>query len=406
VDSLIAAAARALALGDPLGALKRIALRDDPAALALRGTAMAQLGDPVRAKALLRQAARAYGRREPVSCARCAVAEAEIALASRDLNWSPKSLSAARMTLEAHGDRVNAAHARYLEIRRLVLIGRIGDAEISLGRCEPGPLPPPLRAIHELVAAAIAVRRVQASSARRALARAAQAALQSQIPALIGEVEAAAVVLDAPAARLVARGKERILRLEDLGELLSSNALIVDACRFAIRRRGTNIELARRPVLFSLARALADVWPADVSRETLVERAFRARRMDETYRVRLRVEIGRLRKALRGLADVVATQRGFSIVPHGRRELVVLVPTVEDEHTAVLALLSDGESWSSSGLALALGISARTVQRALCSLAEDRKVQAFGRGRAQRWMTPPSLGFTTTLLLPVPLPSG
>jgi len=405
VDSLITAAARALAVGDPLGALKRIALREDPPALALRGTAMAQLGDLARGRALLRRAARAYGPREALSRARCMVAEAEIALASRDLSWSSKSLSAARVTLEEHGDRVNAAYARYLEIRRLLLMGRLDEAEHSLGRLDANALPPPLRAVHELVIAGIAVRRVQARTARIALARAARAARQAGIPALAAEVEAASLVLTTPAACLIAHGTERDLRLEEVEALLSSRALVIDACRFSVREGGTAIELARRPVLFTLARLLAEAWPADVPRDALVARAFRAKRADETYRARLRVEVGRLRRVLRTLANVVATKQGFAILPRRAREVIVLAQPVADEHAAVLALLADGESWSSSALALALGASPRTVQRALASLAGTGKVQALGRGRARRWMTPPLTGFTTTLLLPAPLPS-
>jgi hypothetical protein len=405
VDSLITAAARALAVGDPLGALKLIALRDDPPALALRGTAMAQLGDLARARALLRRAARAYGPREPLSRARCIVAEAEIALASRDLRWSSTSLGAARVILEAHGDRVNAAHARYVEIRRLLLIGRLDTAEQSLGQLDPNAVPPPLRAVHELVIAGIAVRRVRAKAARRAFARAARAARQARIPALAAEVEAASLVLTTPAARLIAHGTERELRLEEVETLLSSRTLVVDACRFSVREAGTAIELARRPVLFTLARLLAEAWPADVPRETLVVRAFRAKRVDESYRARLRVEVGRLRRAIRTLADVVATKQGFAILPRRAREVIVLARPVDDEHAAVLALLADGESWSSSALALALGASPRTVQRALESVAGTGKVQALGRGRARRWMTPLLPGFTTTLLLPAPLQS-
>jgi hypothetical protein len=333
------------------------------------------------------------------------VAEAEIALASRDLSWSSKSLSTARGTLEEYGDRVNAAHARYLEIRRLLLIGRLNEAEHSLGRLDPNALPPPLRAAHELVIAGIAVRRVQARSARSALARAARAARQAGIPALAAEVEAASLVLTTPAARLIAQGTERDLRLEEVEALLSSPALVVDACRFSIREAGTVIELVRRPVLFTLARLLAEAWPTDVPRETLVARAFRAKRVDETYRARLRVEVGRLRRVLRTLADVVATKQGFVILPRHARKIIVIARPVEDEHAAVLALLADGESWSSSALALALGASARTVQRALESLAGAGKVQALGRGRARRWMTPSLPGITTTLLLPAPLTS-
>jgi hypothetical protein len=405
VDSLITAAARALALGDPLGALKRIALREDAAALALRGTAMAQLGDLARARALLRRAARAYGPRAALPRARCLVAEAEIALASRDIGWSSKSLNAARATLEDRGDHVNAAHARYLEIRRLLLIGRLNEAAHALDRLDPGALPPPLRAAHELVVAGIAVRRVQAGSARAALVRAARAARQAGIPALAAEVEATASVLTTPAARLIAHGTERQLRLEEVEALLSSQLLIVDGCRFSIRQAGRVIELARRPVLFTLARLLAEAWPADVPRQALVAHAFRAKSADESYRARLRVEVGRLRRVLRSLADVVATRQGFAISPRRAREIVVLARPVDDAHAAVLALLADGESWSSSALAIALGASTRTVQRALESLARAAKVQALGRGRARRWMTPPVTGFTTTLLLPTPLTS-
>lgn len=405
MDSLITAAARALAVGDPLGALKRIALREDAPALALRGTAMAQLGDFARAKALLHRAARAYGAREALSRARCVVAEAEVALASRDLSWSSKLLSTARVTLEECGDRVNAAHARYLEIRRLLLIGRLDEAEHCLRGFEPIFLPPPLRAAHELITAGIAVRRVQARTARIALARAAHAARQAGIPALAAEVEAASLVLTTPAARLITHGTERDLRLDEVEALLSSRALVVDACRFSVREAGTAIELARRPVLFTLARLLAEAWPADVPRETLVARAFRAKRTDDTYRARLRVEVGRLRRLLRTLADIVATKQGFAILPRRAREIVVLARPVDDGHAAVLALLADGEAWSSSALALALGTSPRTVQRALESLAEAGKVQALGRGRARRWVTLSLPGITTTLLLPAPLTS-
>jgi hypothetical protein len=405
VDSLITAAARALAVGDPLGALKRIALREDPPALALRGTAMAQLGDLARARALLRRAARAFGPREALSRARCLVAEAEIALASRDLSWSSKSLTAARVTLEEHGDRVNATYARYLEIRRLLLIGHLEEAEDSLSRLDPNALPPSLRVAHELVIAGVAVRRVQARSARIALARAARAARQAGIPALAAEVEAASLVLTTPAARLIAHGTKRDLRLEEVEALLSSGALIVDACRFSVRQSDTAIELARRPVLFTLARLLAEAWPADVPREILIARAFRAKRPDESYRARLRVEVGRLRRVLRTLADIAATPQGFAILPRRAQEIVVLARPAEDEHAAVLALLADGESWSTSALALALGTSPRTVQRALESLAGTGKVQALGRGRARRWMTPLLFGFTTTLLLPAALSS-
>ena len=214
-------------------------------------------------------------------------------------------------------------------------------------------------------------------------------------------------MLDTPAARLIARGEERPLLLEEVEALLASKALVVDACRHVVRHAGTVVSLATRPVLFALARALAEAWPARRA-EGHADRAGlpRARHADESHRARLRVEIGRLRTALRTLAGVSATQHGFALVPRGAREVVVLARPVEEEHAAVLAFLADGESWSSSALALALGASQRTVQRALDELAAAGKVQSFGRGRARRWMTPPVPGFTTTLLLPAPLPSG
>jgi len=404
VDSLITAAARALAAGDPLGALKRVALRDDAPALALRGIAMAQLGDLVRAKALLRRAARAFGPKEAVARARCVVAEAEIALASRDLGWPAKALDAARATLEGHGDRANAAHARYLEARRLLLIGSLDEAERTLTGLDPAPFPPASRTVHELVVAGIAMRRLRTEAARAALARAESAARHARIPALTAEVESALLVLKTPAARLIARGEERLLRLEEVEALLASKAFVVDACRNVVRYAGTVISLATRPVLFGLARALGEAWPGDVPRGTLLARAFGSKLADESHRARLRVEVGRLRTVLRPLADVRATKRGFVLAPRRAREVVVLARPLEEEHATVLAFLADGESWSSSALALALGTSQRTVQRALDSLAAAGKVQSFGRGRARRWMTPPVPGFTTTLLLPAPLP--
>ena len=404
MDSLITAAARALAAGDPLGALNRVALRDDAPALALRGIAMAQLGELDRAKALVRRAARAFGPKEAVARARCIVAEAEIAFVSRDLGWPAKALDAARAMLEAHGDQVNAAHARHLEVRRLLLLGRLDEAERILAALDPAPLPSASKVVHALIVAGIAMRRLQTKTARAALARAEAAARDARIPALMAEVENAARVLDAPAARLIANGQERSLLLEEVEALQASKALVVDACRHVVRDAGNVVSLATRPVLFAIARALGEAWPADVSRDELVARAFRAKAADESHRARLRVEVGRLRTMLRALAAVSATKRGFTLAPRRAREVVVLARPVEEKHAAVLAFLADGESWSSSALALALGASQRSVQRALDALGLAGKVQSFGRGRARRWMTPPMPGLTTTLLLPAPLP--
>jgi hypothetical protein len=385
--------------------LKRVALREDPPALALRGIAMAQLGDLVRAKALLRDAQRGFGPREAVARARCVVAEAEIALVSRELGWPAKALEAARASLEAQGDRVNAAHARTLEVRRLLLIGRLDEAERALAAFDPAPLPPALRAGHELVLAGLAIRRLHTASARAALARAAEAARAADIPSLTAEVESAARVMTTPAARLIARGESRPLLLEEVEALLGSDVVVVDACRHVVREGGTVVSLATRPVLFVLARALGEAWPGDVSRDELVARAFRGKEADESHRARLRVEIGRLRVELRSLADIGATRRGFALSPRRARAVVVMAPPVDAPNAAVLALLADGEAWSSSALSIALGASARTVQRALEELAALGRVRSFGQGPARRWMTPLVPGFPTILLLPGPLPS-
>jgi DNA-binding transcriptional ArsR family regulator len=304
----------------------------------------------------------------------------------------------------AHGDTGNAAHAGYLEVRRLLLVGRLEEAERRLAELDPAAQPPALRCVHELVVAGIAIRRLRTRPARAALARARRAAQRARIPALAAEVESVSLLLSTPAARRIAGGEERLLVLQEVEALLVSRALVVDACRHVVRTGRTIVPLTRRPVLFSLARTLAEAWPEDASREILLARAFGARFVDASHRARLRVEIGRLRAALRDLAGVKATPRGFALSPRRVREVVVLAQPVEEQHAALLGFLADGEAWSSSALALALGASQRTVQRALDALAAAGKAHAFGRGRARRFTTAPIPGFTTTLLLPAPLP--
>lgn len=409
MESLITAAARALEAGDPLGALNRVALRNDAPSLALRGIAMAQLGDLAKAKVLLRSAARAFGPREAVARARCVVAEAEIALVSRDLSWpaktlaGAKALAGARATLASYGDLANAAHAGHIEARRLLLLGRVDEAERTLAEIGVSPLPPASLVVRELVIAGIAIRRLKTRDARAALDRAGKAARLAKIPALVAEVDTANLILDTPAARLIARGSEHPLLLGEVERLATSTALVVDTFHHVVRRQGVSVSLGTRPVLFALARLLAQAWPADVSREALISGAFKARHVDESHRARLRVEIGRLRTQLKALAEISATKQGFELAPRKTRDVIVLARPVEEKHAAVLAILADGEPWSSSALALALGMSARTVQRALEELARSSKVQSFGHGRARRWMTPPVPGFPTGLLLPGPL---
>jgi hypothetical protein len=406
MDSLIAAAARALVVGDTLGALKRVGLRNDPPALALRGIAMAQLGEYPRARELLRRAARGFGAHEELARARCVVAEAEVALAMRDLRGSPRTLAAASATLEAHADRANALQACLIAVRRLLLLGRLGEAASALVRLDVRGLPPSLLAVAELAAAEVALRSLRTAAAQAALARAHEAAERARVPALLAEVAEARAALDRPAARRAHAGHEQPLRLDEVEALLASGALVIDACRRGLRADTTWLPLARRPVLFALARALAEAWPGDVDRDALIARAFRARRPNESHRSRLRVEIGRLRALAAPLARIEASAGGFALTPRGERAVVVLVPPIDGDQASLLALLADGAAWSTSGLALALGASQRTVQRALVELEAAGRVRSIGRARAQRWLSPPLAGFTTILLLPAALPFG
>jgi DNA-binding transcriptional ArsR family regulator len=401
MDSSITAAGRALRAGDPLGALKRVALRDDPAALALRGIAMAQLGDLGRARELLRWAARSFGPRETVGRARCLAAEAEVALAARDLAWPPRALGEALRTFAAHGDQENATHARLLQIRRLLLLGRVDEANEACAALDLGAGPARLAAVAALVTFEIAHRRGRAEQAREALASAREAAVRSGIGALCAEVERAGRTLVLPAARLVAAGEARSLTLAEVEAVLASPDLVVDACRRAAHQGERVVRLSRRPALFALLCGLAEAWPSAAAREDLIERAFGARRTNSSHRARLRVGMGRLRHALRPLAEIRATAGGFSLVARGAGAVRLLAPPIESPDAAVLALLADGEAWSTSALALALGSSQRTVQRALVALEEAGQVRALGRGRSQRWLSAPVAGFATTLLLPV-----
>lgn len=404
MDSLIAAAARALATGDAIGALKWVALRDDPPALALRGIAMAQLGELPRARELLRNAARGFGAHEELARARCIVAEAEVALAMRDLGGSSRPLATAATTLEARVDHANALQAHLITARRLLLLGRLDAAATALARLDGRSLPPSLAAVAGLIAAELALRSLQIAPAQAALARAHEAAQRARVSALLAEVVEARAALDRPAARRIDVHGEQPIRLAEVAALLASGALVVDACSRTVRAGVEAVPLQRRPVLFALARALAEVWPRDVDRETLIASAFRTRRPDETHRARLRVEIGRLRRLVAASARIEATPRGFVLEPHRADAVVVLAPPIDGDQASVVALLADGAAWSTSALALALGASQRTVQRALVELEQAGRVRSIGRARAQRWLAPPLAGFTTILLLPTAFP--
>lgn len=399
MDSILNAAALALSRGDLLGALNRVALREDPPALALRGIAMAQLGELMRARELLRLAATGFGKDESVARARCILAEAEIALVSRDLMWPAEHLEAARRVLDSRGDKANAAHACITGARRHLLLGHLDLAEQELRELDGVTLPAALVASRDLVLAGIHVRRLQPAAAREALMRAGVAAHQSGLSGLIAEVGAAQQALQAPVAQLREGGKERPISLGELERLLLSEVLLVDGTRDGLRQGGTVISLSTRPVLFALIRTLAAAWPDGASREMLLAGAFGARHADESHRARLRVEIARLRKVIEPLAEISATSDGFRLISK-RGSVAILAIPLDGQGAAIMALLADGELWSSSALSLVLGSSTRTVQRALEKLQRSGKAQAMGRGRAQRWTTLAFPGFPTTLLLP------
>ena len=402
MDSLITGAAHALATGDPLGALNRVALREDAPALALRGIAMAQLGEYKRGRELLRRAGREFGAKERLARARCELAEAEVALAARDLSGKEWRLEAVARTLEQLGDSVNAAHARLIAARRFLLVGEVNAAEAALEGTsgEEHQLPRPLLARAELTRAELALRRLRVADAAAALQAARTAAQAAGIPALLAEIERASHGLTAPAARILESGTARVLRLDEVEAVLTSDRLIVDGCRRVVRGPGALVSLAGRPILFDLLRALAEPWPVEATRESLIARAFSTRMINESHRARLRVELSRLRALVRPVATIEPTAAGFVLTPRRAGAVVVLAPLHEGSAGAVLALLEDGGSWSTSALARAIGTSQRSVQRMLQQLQENGAVRALGEGRSRRWLAPSPGGFATTLLLP------
>ncbi len=399
MDAPLRAAARALATFDPLAALKSVALRDDPDALALRGVALAQLGDFEVARKLLARAARAFGDRAPAARARCVVAEAEVALASRDLVAAGRALDAAVRVLDASGDLENARFARLQGVRRWLLLGQLRDADAALAALDFEGASARIVASAELLRADIAMRSLHARDARAALERAFAAARRAGLPPLLAEVTRAARGLEAPAARLLRAGKLAPITLASAEAVLASSDLVVNACQREICLCQDRVRLLTRPVLFALAQTLAESLPGAASREALIQRAFGAAKSNESLRARLRVELGRLRRLLRGLAELRATEGGFLLVPRARAKVSVLLPPTDEATSALFALLSSGESWSTSGLAAALGCSQRAVQRALAALQSDGRVEATGRGRSRRWVARPSSDFATTMLL-------
>lgn len=400
MDSSINAAARALATGDPLGALNHVALRDDATALALRGTAMAQLGEFERARKLLRVAERRFGPGHATAQARCVVALAEIDLALRELKPRSAKLDTAIEHLAKAGEGPNLALAHLIRARQFLLLGHVEQAEQQRARVSLTNAPHKIVALAELVRADIETRKVHAADAVAALTRAQRAARQAGVPALRSEIDKARGRLDRPAARIVREGVDSLATLAEVERLLASDALVVNACQRQVNAPEGTVDLARRPVLFAIAQTLGEPWPAGTSRSALIQRVFEAVDFNDSHRVRLRVEIGRLRKLLAGIASIEAVDDGYVLQTDAPGGILVLLPPWDGGGAALLALLADGAAWSTSALSLAVGVSSRSVQRALAGLHEEGRVLPVGRGRTQRWVLPPASTYATTLLLP------
>jgi hypothetical protein len=395
MDADLEAAAACLARYDSLGALRLVGLRDDPEALALRGVAMAQLGEDRTAQNLLGRAERVFLKESRAMHARVLAARGEIALAARDLDLAGRLLEAAEAALAA--DRTNRVFVRLLRVRRLLLLGCVDEAH-ALAAIDIRGTPPRLRVLAELLRADIAARRLHPLEANAAIARARVASRAAALPPLTEQVERLAVAIAAPVARIIRDRKIAPATLADVASLERERGLVVDACRRELRRARATVSLASRPVLFALAETLAEAAPEGQSRALLGERAFGARRVTESVRARLRVEIGRLRRALEplGAAPIEPTTDGFAL---GLSGVVVVLPPAEGETSLLLALLRGGEAWSSSALASASSLGQRAVQRALAELKDAGKIDAHGAGRNRRWVARPPDGFATTLLL-------
>jgi hypothetical protein len=398
MDPDLETAAQHLARFDTLRALRLIATREDPEALTLRGVAMAQLGEDRNAQKLLGRAERAFARTDPQMRARIVAARGEVALGSRDLALAGRLLEAAEAALGA--DRINRTFVRILRVRRLLLLGRVEEAR-TCAAMDLRSAPPRLRVFAELLRADIAARRLRVLEAEAAIARARKAARSARLPQLTAQVERLAADFGAPVARVIRDRTFALATLADVVSLARSKGLVVDGCRRELRLDGVTISLATRPVLFALAEVLGEAAPTAASRALLIERAFGARRTTDSLRARLRVEIGRLRRTLARIAMTIEPSAdGFRL--NGDCEamrVVVILPPADGEASLLLALLRDGEAWSSSSLASASGLGQRAVQRALAELKDAGKVDAHGAGRNRRWVARPPEGFATTLLL-------
>ncbi|MFY0533958.1 HTH domain-containing protein [Nannocystis pusilla] len=372
-------AARALAGGDPLRALTGVGRDDSALGLTLRGIAYAQLGDLELARTALEQAV-SRADVDPLLAARARAALVEVELGSGAPAQAARTARAAADALERLGDARNAAMQRLVLARAEVLLGRLNEARRAVEAVLVGDLGPDLRAVASLVQAEIAVRALHPSDARAALARAREAMARAPHQLLARTVEALEQELARPIASIWRAGATVEADLFAIESLSRGPVLLVDACRRLALAGRVTIPLARRPVLFALLLELARAWPAAVARDDLAARAFAVRRVNASHRARLRVELGRLRKLMDGLAAApVASEDGYVLA--SERDVAVLLPPTDDEAARLGLLLGDGAAWSAQALAEHAGVSRRTAQRALQQLVERGVVCRSVKGK-------------------------
>jgi tetratricopeptide (TPR) repeat protein len=362
----------------------------------MRGAALSQLGEFVGAKAQLRSALRALGPEGGLLRARCLAAEAEIALALGDLRWSAEPVARAVAELQAAGDARNAAYLQLVAARAALRLGRPADAERLLRDARFARAAPLERAFAELVRVELAAKRGDPDLLTSSLASAVAAAQRAAIPALISEVARIRDQYEGPSVVITSRGKARTASFSEVCVLRRSADVVIDGRGREVRSSGECVPFARRPVLFEVLRVLAEAWPGTVPRDALIARAFGARRPNESHRIRLRVEVGRLRKVVPPRLGVVALGPGYALSAAG--EVILVMPLEESSASRLLSLLQGGDSWSTSSLALALDVSERTVQRSLGELQSAGKVGSTGNGRRRRWVR--LCEIPTDLLLP------
>ena len=378
-------AGRALAAGEALRALGLVGRADDALGLTLRGIAYAQLGDlELARKSLDRALALAKDRR---TRAHARAALVEIALSTGDPAPAAKAAKAAADELARLGDPRNAAMMRLVLARAEVLLGRLGEARRVVEDVLTEKLEPDLRALAWLARAEIAIRTLATTDARDALSRA-RASLDGTPNQLLARaLVALEQELSLPVARMLRGGVVRDADLFAIEALSRGEVLLIDACRRVAIAGRVTIPLARRPVLFALLLVLARAWPASVPRDELASRAFDARRVNESHRSRLRVEIGRLRKIMDGLgAEPVATADGYALA--SKREVALLLPPSDDDAARIALLLGDGAAWSAKGLAEHAGVSKSTAQRALGLLVKNGSAIRTGKGKDVRYTRP------------------